>query len=157
MGPVARLADSGIQIHSGATPRAVRSARGRVGTAEPHRGSAWTCQRHGAHAPDGARPATSEPEVAIRELTAALDEDPGLFMARRTRAVAYTAANRYDSAIADLRLLDKEGQLAPDDSVLLGDNLRFAGRLEEAALVLERAAQQNPTYPQPLLSLADVR
>jgi choline-sulfatase len=105
----------------------------------------------------GMAAARAEPELAIRDLTAALEEDSGLFMARRTRAVAYTAAGRHELAIADLRLLEKQGQLAPDDSVLLGDNLRFAGRLDEAALVLERAAQENPTYPQPLLSLAEVR
>ena len=105
----------------------------------------------------GMAAARAQPEVAIRELTAALAEDPELFIARRNRAVAYTAARRYDLAIGDLRLLEQQGQLAPDDSVLLGDNLRFSGRLEEAALVLRRSAEENPTYPQPLLSLADVR
>ena len=101
--------------------------------------------------------ARTEPELAIRELTAVLKEDPGLFMARRTRAVAYAAAGRHDLAIADLRLLDKEGQLTPEDAVVLGDNLRFAGRLEEAILILERAGRENPTFPQPLISLAEVR
>ena len=66
-------------------------------------------------------------------------EDPGLFMARRTRAVAYAAAARHDLAIADLRVLDKEGQLTPEDAIVLGDNLRFAGRFEEASPILERA------------------
>ena len=37
-------------------------------------------------------------------------------------------------------MLDKEGQLTPEDAVVLGDNLRSAGRLEEAALILERAS-----------------
>ena len=105
----------------------------------------------------GMAAARAEPEVAIRELTTALEDDPGLLIARRTRAVAYTAAGRPERAIADLRLLEQADQLAPDDAVMLGDNLRFAGRLEEASLVLLRAAQENPTYPQPLLSLADVR
>ena len=105
----------------------------------------------------GMSAARSEPELAIRELTAVLKEDPGLFMARRTRAVAYAAAGRHDLAIADLRLLDKEGQLTPEDAVVLGDNLRFAGRLEEAILILERAGRENPTFPQPLISLAEVR
>ncbi len=53
--------------------------------------------------------------------------------------------------------LDKEGELTPEDAVVLGDNLRFAGRLEEAALILERAARENPTFAQPLISLAEVR
>ena len=105
----------------------------------------------------GMSAARTEPELAIRELTAVLKEDPGLFMARRTRAVAYAAAGRHELAVDDLRLLDKEGQLTPEDAVVLGDNLRFAGRLEEAILILERAGRENPTFPQPLISLAEVR
>jgi choline-sulfatase len=105
----------------------------------------------------GMSAARAEPELAIRELTAVLKEAPGLFMARRTRAVAYAAAGRHELAIADLRLLDKEGQLTPEDAVVLGDNLRSAGRLEEAILILERAGRENPTFPQPLISLAEVR
>jgi choline-sulfatase len=105
----------------------------------------------------GMSAARSEPELAIRELTAVLAEDPGLFMARRTRAVAYAAAGRHDLAIADLRLLDKEGELTAEDAVVLGDNLRSAGRLEEAALILQRASRENPSFPQPLISLAAVR
>lgn len=105
----------------------------------------------------GMSAARTEPELAIRELTAVLQEDPGLFMARRTRAVAYAAAGRHDLAIADLRALDKEGQLTPEDAVVLGDNLRSAGRLEEAALILQRAERENPGFPQPLISLALVR
>jgi choline-sulfatase len=101
--------------------------------------------------------ARTEPGLAIRELTAVLEEDPGLFMARRTRAVAYAAAGRHDLAIADLRALDQEGQLTPEDAIVLGDNLRFAGRLEEASLILERAERENPTFAQPLISLAEVR
>ena len=104
----------------------------------------------------GMSAARTEPELAIRELTAVLKEDPGLFMARRTRAVAYAAAGRHELAVDDLRLLDKEGQLTPEDAVVLGDNLRFAGRLEEAILILERAGRENPTFPQPLISLAEV-
>jgi arylsulfatase A-like enzyme/Tfp pilus assembly protein PilF len=105
----------------------------------------------------GMSAARSEPELAIRELSTVLEEDPGLFMARRTRAVAYAAAGRHELAIADLRVLDKDGQLAPEDAVVLGDNLRSAGRLEEAALILQRAARENPSFPQPLISLAAVR
>jgi choline-sulfatase len=105
----------------------------------------------------GMSAARTEPQLAIRELTTVLHEDPGLFMARRTRAVAYAAAGQHDRAIADLRALDKEGQLTAEDAVVLGDNLRSAGRLEESALVLERAAHENPTFTQPLISLAELR
>jgi tetratricopeptide (TPR) repeat protein len=105
----------------------------------------------------GMSAARSEPDLAIRELTAVLAEDPGLLMARRTRAVAYAAAGRHDLAIADLRTLDAAGELTPEDAIVLGDNLRFAGRLEEAALILTRAAHENPAFAQPLISLAEVR
>ena len=105
----------------------------------------------------GMSAARTEPDVAIRELTAVLADDPGLLMARRTRAVAYAAAGRHDLAIADLRVLDKEGQLTPEDAIVLGDNLRFAGRLEEAALILTRVQREDPTFAQPLISLAEVR
>jgi tetratricopeptide (TPR) repeat protein len=105
----------------------------------------------------GMSAARTEPDLAIRELTAVLAEDPGLFMARRTRAVAYAAAGQHDLAIADLRALDKAGQLTPEDAVVLGDNLRSAGRLEEATLILERAARESPAFVQPLISLAEVR
>lgn len=105
----------------------------------------------------GMSTARTEPEVAIRELSTVLAEDPGLLMARRTRAVAYAAAGQHDLAIADLRALEKQGQLTPEDAVVLGDNLREAGRLEESALILERAAVENPNFTQPLISLAEVR
>jgi arylsulfatase A-like enzyme/Tfp pilus assembly protein PilF len=101
--------------------------------------------------------ARTNPEVAIRDLTSVLAEDPGLLMARRMRAVAYAAAGRHERAIADLRALEKVGQLTPDDAVVLGDNLRGAGRLDEAAATLDKLVRENPTFAQPLLSLAEVR
>jgi tetratricopeptide (TPR) repeat protein len=97
-----------------------------------------------------------EPEVAIRELTAVLSEDSHLFMARRTRAIAYASAGRHDLAIADMRALEKAGELTPEDAVVLGDNLRFAGQFDDATKVLERAARESPKFPQPLISLAEV-
>jgi choline-sulfatase len=98
-----------------------------------------------------------EPDVAIRELSSVLSEDPNLFMARRTRAIAYASAGRNDLAIADLRILEKAGQLIPEDAVVLGDNLRFAGQFDEAARVLNRTIQESPKFPQPRISLAEVQ
>jgi arylsulfatase A-like enzyme/Tfp pilus assembly protein PilF len=100
--------------------------------------------------------ARTDPPVAIRELSAVLAEDPGLLMARRTLAVAYAAAGQHERAVAELRRLEKEGHLSAEDAVVLGDNLRFAGRLEESAAVLERAARDHPRFAQPWLSLAEV-
>jgi choline-sulfatase len=98
-----------------------------------------------------------EPEVAIRELTAVLSEEPNLFMARRFRAIAYASAGRHELAIADMRALDKAGELKPEDAVVLGDNLRFSGQFDEATKVLERASRESPKFPQPLVSLAEVQ
>jgi arylsulfatase A-like enzyme/cytochrome c-type biogenesis protein CcmH/NrfG len=99
----------------------------------------------------------TEPDVAIRELTSVLAEDPGLLMARRTRAVAYSAAGLHDRAVADLRELEKTGPLGPGDEIVLGDNLRLSRRFDEATQVLESAIARSPRSPQPLLSLAEVQ
>src|SRR5207247_9162403 len=95
----------------------------------------------------GMSAARTDPPLAIRELSAVLTEDPGLLMARRTLAVAYAAAGRHDLAIAELRRLEREGQLSAEDAVVLGDNLRFSGRLADAGDVLQRAAREHPTFP----------
>jgi arylsulfatase A-like enzyme/Flp pilus assembly protein TadD len=100
--------------------------------------------------------ARTDPEMAIRDLNSVLAEDPGLLIARRTVAVAYASAGRHDRAIAELRRLEKDGQLSAEDAIVLGDNLRFSGRLAEAAAVLQRAARENPKFAQPWLSLAEV-
>jgi choline-sulfatase len=105
---------------------------------------------------NGMTVARTEPLKAIPELTALLKEDPGMLVARRTRAVAYEAAGQYDGAIRDLRDLEKRGALTAEDAVVLGDNLRLAGHPKEAAEVLERTARQNPKFAQPWLSLAAV-
>jgi arylsulfatase A-like enzyme/cytochrome c-type biogenesis protein CcmH/NrfG len=98
----------------------------------------------------------TEPALAIRELAAVLAEDPGLFVARRSLAMAYGSAGQYAKAIAELRRLEKETTLSAEDEVVLGDNLRFAGRLEEARVVLEGTARKNPRFAQPWISLAEV-
>jgi choline-sulfatase len=105
---------------------------------------------------NGMTVARTEPEKAIRELTALLAEDPGMLVALRTRAVAYAAAGRPADAVRDLRELEKRKALSAEDSVVLGDNLRLAGRPREAVKVLERTVQENPKFTQPLLSLAAV-
>jgi choline-sulfatase len=104
----------------------------------------------------GMSAARVDPPLAIRELSAVLAEDPGLLIARRTIAVAYASARKHDLAVAELRRLEKEGQLTAEDAIVLGDNLRFAGRLTEASDVLQRAARDYPKFPQPWLSLAEV-
>jgi arylsulfatase A-like enzyme/Tfp pilus assembly protein PilF len=106
---------------------------------------------------NGMTVARTEPEKAIRELTALLAEDPGVLVALRTRAVAYAAAGRPKDAVRDLRELEKRHALSSEDAVVLGDNLRLAGHPAEAAQVLERTIRDNPKFAQPLLSLAAVK
>ncbi len=103
---------------------------------------------------NGMSVARTDPQKAIRELTALLAEDPGMFVVLRTRAVAYETAGQYEAAIRDLRALEKRGALTAEDSVVLGDSLRLAGRSRDAAAVLEETARKNPRFAQPWLSLA---
>jgi choline-sulfatase len=98
-----------------------------------------------------------QPDLAIREMTSVIAEDPTLVMARRTRAAAYESSGRHALAIADLRDVERSGQLTADDAVMLGDNLRLSGQHAEAARVLDRAIVENPRSPQPLLSRAEVQ
>jgi choline-sulfatase len=105
---------------------------------------------------NGMTVARTEPGKAIPELTALLAADPGMLVARRTRAVAYEAAGQYQAAVRDLRELEKRGALTAEDAVVLGDNLRLAGRGKEAVEVLQRTARENPKFAQPWLSLAAV-
>ena len=100
--------------------------------------------------------ARTDPGQSIRDLQSVLAEDPGLLIARRTLAVAYAAAGQHDRAIAELRRLEKDGQLTAEDAIVLGDNLRFSGKLDEAVVALERVARENPKWAQPWLSLAEV-
>ncbi len=104
----------------------------------------------------GVSAARTEPAKAIAELTEVLKEDPDLIMARRARAVAYEASGRFDQAIAELGILEKQGRSTPEDGVAMGDNLRFAGRPDEAMKVLERTARENPKFVQPWLSIAEI-
>jgi choline-sulfatase len=106
---------------------------------------------------NGMTVARTEPAKAIRELTALLAEDPGMLVVLRTRAIAYATAGRPEDAVRDLRELEKRGALSAEDAVVLGDNLRLAGRTSDAVLVLERTIRENPKFAQPLLSLAAVR
>jgi arylsulfatase A-like enzyme/tetratricopeptide (TPR) repeat protein len=105
---------------------------------------------------NGMSVARTDPQKAIRELTALLAEDPGMLVVLRTRAVAYETAGQYEAAIRDLRALEKKGALSAEDSVVLGDSLRLAGRAREAAAVLEETARKNPRFAQPWLSLAAI-
>jgi tetratricopeptide (TPR) repeat protein len=105
---------------------------------------------------NGMSVARTDPQKAIRELTALLAEDPGMLVVLRTRAVAYETAGQYEAAVRDLRTLESKGALSAEDSVVLGDSLRLAGRTREATAVLEETARKNPGFAQPWLSLGAI-
>jgi arylsulfatase A-like enzyme/cytochrome c-type biogenesis protein CcmH/NrfG len=98
----------------------------------------------------------TEPALAIRELEAVLAADPGLIVARRSLAMAYGSAGQHARAVAELRRLEKETSLSAEDEVVLGDNLRFAGRLDEAVATLRETARENPRFAQPWISLGEI-
>jgi tetratricopeptide (TPR) repeat protein len=100
--------------------------------------------------------ARTEPARSARELAALLAEDPRLGLARRYRAIALAGVGDEAGAIAELRALDKEGPLAAEDLVLLGECLRLAGRPAEALSTLDRAETLQPASPDAPLTRARV-
>jgi choline-sulfatase len=102
----------------------------------------------------GIAEARSNPDLAIRELTAALAEDPQMTLARRYRAIAQAQAKHFPAAVADLRALEKEDRATGEDLVLLGECLWRLDRGAEALEVLDRAARLLPNSPEPLLGRA---
>jgi choline-sulfatase len=104
----------------------------------------------------GLAEARANPTLAIGELTAVLEEEPRMPLARRYRAIACQAAGKYEAAIEDLRALDRESPLNAEDLVLMAETLRLARRGEEALPFLDRAAQLEPGSPEPPLMKARV-
>ena len=99
----------------------------------------------------GLAEARSNPSLAVAELSAVLQDEPRMPLARRYRAIAHQAAGRYDAAMADIRALEKEGPLTAEDLVLLAETQRLARRPEEALASLDRAARLEPRSPEPPL------
>jgi choline-sulfatase len=98
----------------------------------------------------------ADPAGAISDLTAVLDADPGIAIARRYRAIAQAGARRPEAALADLNALDKAHGLTADDLVIRADCLTALKRDGEALEALDRAAGLQPRSPQPWLSRARV-
>jgi arylsulfatase A-like enzyme/Tfp pilus assembly protein PilF len=88
--------------------------------------------------------ARARPREAERALAAVLAEDPHIRLARRYRAIALAAAGDSAAAVGELRALEKEGPLAAEDLVLLGECLRLAGRPAEALAAVEQAEARQP-------------
>jgi choline-sulfatase len=102
----------------------------------------------------GIAEARSDPDLAVRELTAALAEDPQMTLARRYRAIAHAQAKRFPAALADLLALEKENRTTGEDLVLLGECLWRLDRAGDALEALDRAARLLPNSPEPLLGRA---
>jgi arylsulfatase A-like enzyme/Flp pilus assembly protein TadD len=102
----------------------------------------------------GIAEARSDPDLAIRELTAALREDPQMTLARRYRAIANAQAKHFPAAVADLQALDREDRATGEDLVLLGECLGRLDRAPEGLQALDRAARLLPSSPEPLLGRA---
>jgi len=98
----------------------------------------------------------SDPARAVRDLRAALAEDPNMALARRYLALALSGAGDVKGAIGEVEALDKSGRAGFEDLLLLADSLRLAGRAPEALAVLDRAAKMQPRSPEPLLARARV-
>ena len=106
----------------------------------------------------GMSAARAEPELAIRELTAVLNEDPGLLDGPahprgRVRGRRTARARGRRPARSSKRTGSSRRKTRSCSATTCG----LAGRTAEAATVLERAARENPKFAQPLLSLAEVR
>jgi arylsulfatase A-like enzyme/Tfp pilus assembly protein PilF len=91
--------------------------------------------------------ARSDPEGAIRDLSAALAQDPGLPLARRYLALARFTAGDATGAIRELEALERAGKAEVDDLLLLAEALRPAGRHAEALAALDRAGRLAPGSP----------
>jgi arylsulfatase A-like enzyme/tetratricopeptide (TPR) repeat protein len=99
----------------------------------------------------GLAEARARPDLAVRELTAVLAEEPDAPLARRYRAIAYQFAGRYDDSVGDIRALEAAGPLSLDDLTVLAESLRLAGRHDEALAALDRAADADGAAPEPAL------
>ncbi len=97
-----------------------------------------------------------DPAAAIVDLTAVLDEDPGVVIARRYRAIASAGSRRPEAALADLRALEQAGALTSDDLVTRADCLVMLGRSGEAIESLAQAERLQPSSPRPSLARARV-
>jgi arylsulfatase A-like enzyme/Flp pilus assembly protein TadD len=102
----------------------------------------------------GLAEARANPDLAIRELSAAIEEDPAMALARRYRAIAQAERKDFAAAISDLQALERDGRDTGDDLVLLGECLWRTHRAQESLAVLDRAVRRLPGSPEPLLGRA---
>ncbi len=95
--------------------------------------------------------ARADPRAAVRDLTAVLTQDPGLLLARRYRALAFSAAGDHRGAMREVQELDRDGAAVFDDLLLLAESLRLLGRPIEAQAALDRSERLQPRSPEPPL------
>jgi arylsulfatase A-like enzyme/Flp pilus assembly protein TadD len=96
----------------------------------------------------------TDPRRAADELRAVLSEDAESELARRQLALALSALSDHAGVIAEVRILQSRGAATAEDLVLLSESLRVRGRADEAARVLDEAAQLDPRSPEAALTKA---
>lgn len=94
------------------------------------------------------------PDVAIGELSAALEEEPRLPLALRYRAIAQAQRGDPKAALRDLDRLAQEGPPRAEDLVLRADCLRLDGRFDQALHALDQAERLDPDSPESRLMRA---
>ena len=91
---------------------------------------------------------------AVASLSAALEEDPNLLLARSFLAQAYFDEGRFDEAAREsLGVLSEEPD-SFDGTLLLGKSLVRLGRVAEARRILTEAATRDEASADPLVELA---
>jgi arylsulfatase A-like enzyme/Tfp pilus assembly protein PilF len=98
--------------------------------------------------------ATSDPARAIALLRSVLAEDPGIELARRHLAIAFSRSGQHREAIDLLQALRTQKAATAEDLSLLSESLRVTGRESEGRAVLAEAAALDPRSPDPPLTLA---
>ena len=135
------------------TSAAARAQRAAGATAAIPRTACASCRRLNR----GMSVARTEPEIAIRELTAVLAEDPGPAdgppHARGRLRGGGTGTSARSPTCARSR---RPGSSAPRTASCWATTCGSPDDLTEAAAVLEAAARDNPKFAQPWLSLAEV-
>jgi arylsulfatase A-like enzyme/Tfp pilus assembly protein PilF len=95
-----------------------------------------------------------EPAAAARELSAVLDADPDVHIARRYLAMALANTGAYARAAREIDTLVRRDAATADDYRLLGEWRRLAGDAPGARAALAESVRRDPASPEPLLAQA---
>ncbi|RCS52900.1 hypothetical protein DTL42_08720 [Bremerella cremea] len=91
---------------------------------------------------------TQDPEKQLEILSEAIKSDPNNVDAYRLRGILYLQEEKYDEALADLKMVTE--QLAPGDLTSLqayAETLAKVGKIDEALGIVNKVIQANPNSP----------